>query len=239
MRWLASLLFVAQMYLAMAVLAVVFTPFALFTPRAAFAAMYAYCAWVRWSARWMIGLASEVRGPVPTGEVLIAAKHQSFFDILLLFSVLPRPKFIMKREIIRTPILGWYALRIGCIPVDRGRRGAAIRQMVEDVARGRAEPGQLVIYPQGTRVPPGVAAPYKPGTGVLYAELGQPCVPVATNVGAFWPRRGILRRPGLAVVEFLPAIAPGQPQAAFMAGLEAEIETASDRLLAETRPRQD
>ena len=165
--------------------------------------------------------------------MLIAAKHQSFFDIILLCSVLPRPKFIMKRELIWAPFVGQYALRIGCIPVDRGKRGAAITKMKDDVARGPALPGQLVIYPQGTRVAPGEAKPYKMGTGLLYDQLGQTCVPAATNVGVFWPKRGILRHSGLAVLEFLPAIAPGLSVADFMAQVETTVETASLNLMHE------
>jgi 1-acyl-sn-glycerol-3-phosphate acyltransferase len=105
--------------------------------------------------------------------------------------------------------------------------------MKADVARGTAEPGQLIIYPQGTRVAPGVTKPYKVGTGLLYDQLGQPCYPVATNVGVFWPKRGILRKPGLAVVEFLPPIAPGLKVQDFMARLETDVETHSNRLMAE------
>ena len=232
-QWLRSLLFVGQMYLMMAVFAVVFTPFALISRRWAFHAIHTYCHWVRWTARWMVGLRSEIRGEVPQGEVLVASKHQSFFDIILIVSVLPRPRFIMKSVLKWAPILGWYAGRIGCIPVDRGRRAEAIRQMVEGVRAGRNLPGQLIIYPQGTRVAPGVAKPYKIGAGVLYAELGQDCVPAATNVGVFWPRTGIYRKPGLAVVEFLPPIPAGEETGPFMARLEDVVETASDRLMAE------
>ena len=232
-RWLLSLVFVVQMYLAMAVLAVVFAPFALLSRNAAFLACHSFCRWVIFTARLLCGLRSEVRGVPPTDEVVVAAKHQSFFDIILIFHAVPRGKFIMKRELMYAPFLGQYALRIGCVPVDRGKRGAAIAKMKADVARGAASPGQLIIYPQGTRVPPGEKRPYKVGTGLLYDQLGQPCVPVATNVGLFWPKRGILRKPGLAVVEFLPVIAPGKPVAEFMALVEAEVETASDRLMAE------
>jgi 1-acyl-sn-glycerol-3-phosphate acyltransferase len=233
LQYAASALFIVQMYAVMALMAVFFTPWAIVDRRGAFAGVHTYCRWVRLTARLMLGLRSEVRGVPPTGEVLIAAKHQSFFDIILIVSEVPRPKFIMKKELIWAPILGWYALRIGCVPVDRGKRAAAIRQMMEGVARGAALPGQLIIYPQGTRVAPGAHKPYKIGTGHLYAQLGQPCIPAATNVGVFWPRRGILRRPGLAVVEFLPAIVPGLPVDAFMADLERLIEGASDRLMAE------
>ncbi len=232
-RWLLSLVFIVQMYLAMAVCAVVFAPWALVSRRGARAACKAYCRWVIFTLRVLCGLKSEVRGTPPTGEALIAAKHQSFLDIILIFNAVPAGKFIMKRELMYAPFLGQYALRIGCVPVDRGKRGAAISRMKADVARGAAEPGQLIIYPQGTRVAPGDAKPYKVGTGLLYEQLGQPCYPVAANVGVFWPKRGILRKPGLAVVEFLPPIAPGLAIPDFMARLEGEVETHSNRLMAE------
>lgn len=228
-----SVIFIVQIYAMMALMAVWFTPIAIVRRDAAFDAVQTWCRYVRFCARHMLGLRSEVRGEVPTGEVLVAAKHQSFFDIIILVSVLPRPKFIMKKELTWAPILGWYALRMGCVPVDRGKRGKAIEKMKADVAAGAANPGQMVIYPQGTRVAPGAMLPYKVGTGLLYEQLGQPCIPVACNVGVFWPRRGLWRKPGLAVVEFLPVIPPGKPVAAFMAQLEATIEPASTRLMAE------
>jgi 1-acyl-sn-glycerol-3-phosphate acyltransferase len=233
LQWPLSLLFIIQMYLAMPVLAVVFAPFAIFSRNAAFMACFSYCRWVRFTARWMVGLRSEIRGDVPAFEALVAAKHQSFFDILMIFGALPRSRFIMKRELIYAPILGQYALKIGCVPVDRGKRGQAIAKMKADVAAGVADPGQLVIYPQGTRVAPGAYLPYKVGTGLLYEQLGQPCVPVATNVGVFWPKRSLLRKPGLAVVEFLPPIPPGETVAAFMTALETAVESGSNRLMAE------
>jgi 1-acyl-sn-glycerol-3-phosphate acyltransferase len=111
--------------------------------------------------------------------------------------------------------------------------------MVADVAKGRQAPGQLIIYPQGTRISPGVKAPFKVGSGVLYRDLQQDCVPAATNVGVFWPRKGILRKPGLAVVEFLPRIEAGLDRDSFMARLENEVETASDALLREAGYRPD
>jgi 1-acyl-sn-glycerol-3-phosphate acyltransferase len=233
LQWPLSLLFIIQMYIAMAVLAVVFAPYAILSRNGAFAACHTFCAWTIWTLRVLCGLRCEVRGAPPASEVVIAAKHQSFLDIILIYHAVPRGKFIMKRELMWAPFLGQYAMRIGCVPVDRGKRGAAITKMKADVARGAVQPGQLIIYPQGTRVAPGVVAPYKMGTGLLYDQLGQPCVPVGTNVGVFWPKRGLLRKPGLAVVEFLPPIAPGLPVADMMTSLQARIEASSDKLLVE------
>lgn len=233
LQYVFSAVFIVQMYLAMAVMALAYAPLALIRRDGAQRAIHAYTGWVLWTARWILGLRTEVRGPVPEGEVLICSKHQSFLDIIMIVNATPAPKFIMKSVLRYAPFLGWYAMRIGCVPVDRGRRAEAIRQMMAGVTDGTSPPGQLIIFPQGTRVAPGVHAPYKVGAAVLYHELNQPCVPAATNVGVFWPRRGILRKPGLAVLEFLDPIQPGLDRHHFMKKLEAEVETRSDALMRE------
>lgn len=229
-QWVRSLLFNANMYVAVAVIGIAFTPFAIFSSRAAVKACHLYCDYVIWSARWMIGLKVEYRGTPPVDEVMIAAKHQSFFDVLTIYGAVPRGKFIMKRILMYAPIVGQFGLRVGCIPVDRGKRGAAIIKMLADVKAGTAHPGQLIIYPQGTRVAPGKKMKYKSGTAAIYRELGQPCVPVATNIGVFWPKRGVYRKPGTAVVEFLEPIQPGLQQQEFLALIEEQIEAASNAL---------
>lgn len=232
-QWLLSLIFIVQMYLAMAVVAVVYFPYALLHRDGAVAACHAYCRWVCFSLRVICGLKTEVRGEVPQGQVLIAPKHQSFLDIIMIYGALPRGKFVMKAILGWAPFLGWYAKRIGCIFVNRGKRGAAIIKMLADVRSGAAQPGQLIIYPQGTRVAPGVSRPYKIGTAALYSQLKQPCVPVGANVGVFWPKRGILRHRGTAVVEFLEPIPAGLTNDAFMRELESRVEASSDALLVE------
>lgn len=232
-QWLRSLIFNVQIYIMMPIMAVIFLPYAILSPEGASRACHAYAAWVLWTLRWIVGLKVEVRGTPPTEACLVAAKHQSFLDIFAIYRAVPSARFIMKRILLYTPIFGQYVYRLGCIPVHRGKRGKAIAQMVRDVNKSMDRPGQLVIYPQGTRVAPGDYKPYKIGSGVLYAELGQPCYPVATNVGLFWPKRGILRKPGTAVVEFLDPIAPGLSKEAFMETLEEQIETRSNALMAE------
>ncbi|GAA6209540.1 lysophospholipid acyltransferase family protein [Cognatishimia sp. WU-CL00825] len=233
LQWTRSLIFILQMYLMMFLMGIAcFIP-ALLSRKAAIASMRLYCAWVRWTAGWIVGLKSEVRGTVPSGAVIVAAKHQSFLDIILLMGSLPAGKFIMKRELMFAPILGQYALRIGCVPVNRGKRGKAIKKMAADVKSGAQLPGQLIIYPQGTRIAPGVKAPFKVGTYVLYEQLAQACVPVACNVGVFWPKRGIYRAPGLAVIQYLDPIQAGLSQADFMGQLQDVVETKSNELMQE------
>jgi 1-acyl-sn-glycerol-3-phosphate acyltransferase len=233
-QYIRSFVFIVQMYVVMAVMAVGLFPVALLGGRgAAVWVCRSYCKWVRLSLRVLVGLRTEIRGPVPQGDALIASKHQSFLDILLIYSALPRGKFIMKKELIWTPFVGWYAWLIGCIPVDRSKGGKAVKSMLRAARNPRYAGGQLIIFPQGTRVAPGARKEYKIGAAALYRELKLPCIPAATNVGVFWARHGILRKPGLAVVEFLPAIAPGEDPHSFMTRIETEIEAASDRLMAE------
>lgn len=232
-QWLRSLIFNIQMYVAMLVTGILYLPAAIMSREGAIAGCHAYCRWIRWTASWMINLKCEIRGEPPTDEVMVAAKHQSFLDVLMIYGAIPRGKFIFKSILQYAPVIGQFGLRIGCIPVNRGKRGQAIKKMLADVEAGRALPGQLIIYPQGTRIPPGEKRPYKVGTGVLYRELGQPVVPVATNVGIFWPKRGVYRKPGTAVFAFLPRIAPGMELEDFMSHLETQIETACADLNAE------
>lgn len=232
-QWVRSLILTVVMYAWMLVLGVVFFPYALFSKQGARAACKTYARTTIWLARVLVGIRAEIRGEAPEGEVIIAAKHQSFLDILMIFNAVPQAKFIMKRELLWTPIIGVYAKRLGCIPVNRGKKGRAITKMVQDVAAEFKEPGQLVIYSQGTRVAPGVKKPYKIGTAVLYEGLGQACVPVATNVGVFWPRKGILKKPGLGIVEFLEPMEPGIARDTFMTQLEERVEARSDALMRE------
>lgn len=195
-----------------------------------------------WAARLHLGVTCEVRGTPPTDDCIVAAKHQCFLDILVIAHALPRRAFIMKREVMRVPVMGWYAWKVGCIPIDRSRGRDALRAISTEV-NGRITSaeglGQLIIYPEGTRTRPGERRDYKHGTGTLRAATGLRVVPVAVNTGLFWPRKGWGVRPGRAVVEFLPVIEPDMPRQAFMPRLQAEIEVNSDRLMAEAGFRQD
>ncbi|MCF3973008.1 lysophospholipid acyltransferase family protein [Paracoccus salsus] len=189
-----------------------------------------------WAARLHLGVTCEVRGTPPTGDCIVAAKHQCFLDILAIAHAVKRPAFIMKREVMRVPVMGWYAYKVGGIPIDRSRGRDALRAISGEInARMTSGEGlgQLIIYPEGTRTRPGEHRDYKHGVGTLRAATTLPVVPVAVNTGLFWPRKGWGVRPGRAVVEFLPVIGADLPRHAFMPRLRAEIEDHSDRLMAE------
>ena len=133
------------------------------------------------------------------------------------------------------PFFGWYLWKARMVPVNRKAGSLALvemnRRAREEVRRGR----QVLIFPEGTRRPPGAEPVYKFGIAHLYMTLGVPCLPVALNSGLFWPRRRFIRRPGAIMVEFLEPLAPGLPRNHFFQEVQNRIEAASQRLLAEGR----
>lgn len=188
-----------------------------------------------WAARLHLGITCEVRGTPPTSDCIVAAKHQCFLDILVIAHAVPRRAFIMKREVMRVPVMGWYAWKVGCIPIDRSKGRDAMRTISSEINRRLSGEGlgQLIIYPEGTRTRPGERRPYKHGVSTIRSATGLPVVPVAVNTGLFWPRKGWGIRPGRAVVEFLPVLPLDVPTEGFIPRLESEVETHSDRLMAE------
>ena len=187
---------------------------------------------VLWLLGSIAGLRGEVRGieHIPSGACLIAMKHQSAWDTLILQALFGDPAVVIKRELLWIPFYGWYARRAGSIPVDRRGGTAALRGMVAAARRVAAEDRPIVIFPQGTRTAPGQRLPYQPGVAALYQALGLPLVPAAVNSGLYWGRRGFLKRPGRIILEFLEPIAPGLPRREMMPELEARIETATAEL---------
>jgi 1-acyl-sn-glycerol-3-phosphate acyltransferase len=207
----------------------------LFLPRRAF--MTIAKSWGRTSNALLAvaGISVELRGreKIPPGALLVASKHQSFWEAFTLLTLFDDPAFIVKRELMWIPFFGWYLWKADQVPVNRRAKGGAMAGMIEsargELARGR----QIIIFPEGTRTAPHAPPAYKQGLVNLYVATGVPCLPVALNSGLFWPRRKFLRYPGTIVLEVLDPIPPGLDREAFAARVEREIEAATARLMAE------
>jgi 1-acyl-sn-glycerol-3-phosphate acyltransferase len=190
-----------------------------------------------WLLRVVCGITVEWRGrdKLPQGSYIVACKHQSVWETFALFALLPDPTYVLKRELMWLPLFGWLATKARMIPVDRATRASALARMAaaarKEVVRGR----QIVIFPEGTRRPPGAEPRYLPGVAFLYADSGLACVPVALNSGLFWPRRSLRRYPGTVLVEVLDPIPPGLARSTFMARLQGTLEEATARLVAEAK----
>lgn len=237
MTALRSFLFNLLFYLNLAIFLAVGSPL-LLGPRAA--AMAALKLWARASLlllKVVCGTDMEVRGleHVAKGPLLVAGKHQSLWETFAILPLLADPCMVLKRELTFIPLFGWFALKFRMIAVEREQGPRALRKMMKRARQEIAAGRQIVIMPEGTRRGPGDPPDYKPGAAALYGALNVPCVPFGLNSGVYWPRRKFLRKPGTIIVEFCPALPPGLGRAEFQRRLEAAIEGASNRLLAEAK----
>ena len=230
-----SIVFIAAFYIVTALFLLIGSPL-LLAPRSwAMAGLRAHAHATLWLMRWIVGTEMEVRGRenLPDGAYLIAAKHQSAWDTIALTTVFPDPALVMKAELLKIPVYGWFCAKFGMIPIQRETGPSALRQMLKE-ARARADDQrQILVFPEGTRRRPGAPPDYKPGILLLYDALQRPCVPVALNSGHFWPRDSLIRRPGKIVVEILPSLPAGRPRKAFRSELIDAIEGRTAELLTE------
>lgn len=187
--------------------------------------------------RWLVGLNWDVRGweNLPPGAVVIASKHQSAWETMVFLLLLDQPVYVLKKELRKIPLWGQYSDRYGNIAVDRQAGASALKKMVADVAATLKQGRSVVIFPEGTRTPPGERQPYHPGVAAVYTRTEAPVVPVALNSGLYWGRRHFIKKPGRIVLEFLPPMPAGLDRRSFLAELENRIETATDRLVAEAQ----
>ena len=188
-----------------------------------------------WLLAIICGTKLEVRGHehLPKGGCLVISKHQSAWDSFGLVPLFKDPAIVLKDELKWIPFYGWFCVKFEHILVKRQKASAALKSLISQARQRIGQGREVVIFPEGTRTVPGAPPDYKPGYVALYEALGVPAVPLALNSGLFWPRRSFMRYPGTIVVEFLPAIAPGLPRAEFKRRIEAPLEAATGRLIAE------
>jgi 1-acyl-sn-glycerol-3-phosphate acyltransferase len=238
--FLRSLIFNVLFYFTLVLFLVLGSFYFLLPRRYAIGALKAWASTSVWLMRIICGTRMEVRGRehIPKGAALVAGKHQSLWETFAILPLLDDPCVVLKKELTLIPLFGWFALKFRMIAVERLAGASALKKMVKRGLEEKTAGRQIFIMPEGTRARPGAPPDYKPGAAALYAALGVPCVPFGLNSGLFWPRRKFIRLPGTITIEFLPAIPPGLPRKAFQHRLEHDIETTTNRLVAEARTAQ-
>lgn len=239
LTWIRSALFNLAFYLLTAAMLLGALPLLLASRRAMLALARCWARGVVWLLRTLCGIRFRLEGaehlPPAGSPALIAAKHQSAFDTIIWFALLPEVAYVLKRELLLIPIYGRLARRMAMIAVDRRAGAAALRHLVQAGRAAAADGRQIVIFPEGTRVAPGQRVPYQPGIAALAQATGLPVIPAATDSGRCWPRRAFCRRPGVVTLALLPPLPAGLPRAALMPRLETVIETETARLLGHTQ----
>jgi 1-acyl-sn-glycerol-3-phosphate acyltransferase len=234
-----SLLFNTLFYLNLLVQMIVALPVLALPHRIHLAFIRSYCRTSLWLLRVICGTRVAWRGleKIPQGACIVACKHQSAWETFSLYAVFDDPTYVLKRELMWIPLFGWHMRKAGLIAIDRGARLSALSRMTARARTELARSRQVVIFPEGTRRPPGAEPTYKPGVAYLYAKAGVACVPLALNSGLFWPRRSLIRFPGTILVEVLDPIPPGLDSRAFLQRLQNAVEEASTRLVRESAIR--
>jgi 1-acyl-sn-glycerol-3-phosphate acyltransferase len=191
--------------------------------------------WVRFiilSLKIVVGLDYRVEGleNLPKGRFMVASKHQSAWETLALHLIFPDPSIVLKKELLKLPILGRFIEKVGMVPIDRSGRTSALKSMLFAARRWANIGRPIIIFPQGTRVASGEKQNYHSGVFAVYRALKVPVVPVALNSGAFWPRKAFIKKPGMITVKVLNYIRPGMDRKEFMKKLEDMIETETNLL---------
>ena len=180
----------------------------------------------------ILELTFEERGleNLPKEPVIFASKHQSTWDTMYFLWLNRDTAYVMKEELNRIPFWKWYMNKCQHIVVDRVGGPSAMREMISDTKEILNKGRSVVIFPEGTRTPPGESQRYHPGVAALYSQTNATIIPVALNSGCFWGRRHYLKKPGTLTIEFLPPIAKNLDRKAFLEELELRIESATRKL---------
>jgi 1-acyl-sn-glycerol-3-phosphate acyltransferase len=183
--------------------------------------------------KYILGLDYRVKShvKVPKHRAVFAVKHQSAWETIALLHILDRPVFVLKKELLRIPVFGWYLGKADNIVIDRKSGQKAIGQIIEQSMKYLSEERVIVIFPEGTRTKAGEQVRYKQGIANLYEALSPPIYPVGLNSGVFWARNSFIRRPGVVDVEIMPPMPYDLSKQEFMEALQTTIETVSTKLL--------
>lgn len=185
-------------------------------------------------AKWIVGITVEYRGleNIPSGgKYIVASKHQSAMETMLLYLLFPKMVYILKRELTFIPVFGQALWGMGCIPIDRAGGAKTLKSMAKATLAKLEKNKPVVIFPEGTRRAPGDEPMYNSGVAFLYAQAKVPVVPVALNTGCFWRKKAFIKKPGKVIVSVLPPIQSGLNKIEFMNLLQNSIESECKKII--------
>ena len=169
---------------------------------------------------------------ITDSKFFIASSHQSMFETFFLQTIFNSPKFILKHELLKIPIFGWYLSKIGSISVNRNKITRDNLGLLEKIKKAVINSNRpLIIFPQGTRVLPKDKIPFKKGVGKIYKELRIKCQPVAINSGTVWPKEGRLMQNRTITISILKAVEPGLDSTEFLELIEKKIYFELDNII--------
>lgn len=242
-RYFRSFLYNILFYGLTAIACVLCLPALLLPRKAAMGVVYAFIYSNMFLERFVLGLRYEIRGAehLPKeGSYIVAAKHQSAYETMKLHILFKDPAIILKKELLRIPLWGWYLAKSDVIAIDRSTPDAAIDSIQQGAKRMKEQGRPIIIFPQGTRVHVDATTdekPYKIGVARVQEATKLPIIPLAMNSGMYWPRNGFWKSGGAVVFEFLKPIKRSKDRSTLLTKLENSIEPASLSLMNEAREK--
>ena len=192
-----------------------------------------------WAMRALAGIQIEVRGRerLPQGAFILAPKHASYGDGFSIYAQFDDLAFVTGDHLERFPLMKAVLAKLGAIVVDSCGGPEARKALTQSAAAANAEGRKILIYPEGHLAPVGVRFRYRTGVFHMAQDFDLPVVPVASNLGLFWPQEDWTKHPGRAILEFLEPLPRGLEKDDFMARLEAAVEDRTAELVAEATGR--
>ncbi|MDR2412434.1 MAG: 1-acyl-sn-glycerol-3-phosphate acyltransferase [Holosporales bacterium] len=168
--------------------------------------------------KYLMGITTCIEGQenIPPGPAIIAMRHESTWETMVLFVYIERLCFVIKQELLYIPFVRSFLMKLGSIAVKRWQKGSSVRALVAQGRERLAQGYKILIFPEGTRMAPGVFLPFQRGLGFLYENMKVPVIPAVLNSGRHWPRRRFYKYPGTITIRFLPAIPPGMSHERFL-----------------------
>ncbi len=210
MQWLRSFLFTTYMMVSACVFGFVMA-LAFWAPyQVQFAIARTWARWLLWMLEALCGLSFRVEGRerIPAGNHIVMSNHTSAWETIAQFVIFPPQVWVLKRELLWIPFVGWGLKRLRPIAIDPGAGHRAVTQVVAQ-GRQRLEDGLwVIVFPEGTRVVGGERRKYGVSGALLAIESGRLIVPLSHDAGTYWQRRGFLKRPGTVRVVIGEPISP-------------------------------
>ncbi len=234
MQFIRSLLFTILFYLALILVFIIAIPTLILPSKTTliFGKILAYI--IIFLLKFVLGVKvtfSGVENLKKKERFFVASAHQSLLETFILQAPLEYPIFILKKELLKIPLFGWYLKKIGSIDIVRDTTTKDNLNFFDKIKNNvETSKRPLLIFPQGTRVKFGERLPFKKGAGRIYEVLNLPCIPVALNTGKVWPKNSFLKYNHDIVISFLEPIEPGKDKNVFVNDLEAKIYSSIDRL---------
>jgi len=234
MQFIRSVLFTILFYLTLIIVFIIAIPTLILPSKTTLICGKILAHMIIFLLRFILGVKvifSGIENLKKNERFFVASAHQSLLETFILQAPLQYPIFILKKELLKIPLFGWYLKKIGSIDIVRDTTTKDNLNFFDKIKNNIEKSKRpLLIFPQGTRVKFGERLPFKKGAGRIYEALNLPCVPVALNTGKVWPKNSFLKYNHDIKITFLEPIEPGKDRNIFIDDLESKIYSSIDNL---------